>query len=95
MIKKIALFQILLSWILIGSLLSAQKVTQIKFEGLAHLSPTTAKEIAGIRVGEEMNAGKINEVVYLFIILKKNWLLQMWISKCLDLLMRVLNFWKV
>ncbi|MEN8728058.1 MAG: outer membrane protein assembly factor BamA, partial [Sulfurovum sp.] len=63
MIKKIALFQILLSWILIGSLLSAQKVTQIKFEGLAHLSPTTAKEIAGIRVGEEINAGKINDSI--------------------------------
>ncbi len=63
MIKKIALFQILLSWILIGSLLSAQKVTQIKFEGLAHLSPTTAKEIAGIRVGEKINAGKINDSI--------------------------------
>jgi len=63
MIKKIALFQILLAWILIGSLLSAQKVTQIKFEGLAHLSPTTAKEIAGIRVGEEINAGKINDSI--------------------------------
>ncbi len=63
MIKKIALFQILLSWMLIGSLLSAQKVTQIKFEGLAHLSPTTAKEIAGIRVGEEINAGKINDSI--------------------------------
>ena len=63
MIKKTALFQILLFWILIGSLLSAQKVTQIKFEGLAHLSPTTAKEIAGIRVGEEINAGKINDSI--------------------------------
>ena len=63
MIKKIALFQILFSWMLIGSLLSAQKVTQIKFEGLAHLSPTTAKEIAGIRVGEEINAGKINDSI--------------------------------
>jgi outer membrane protein insertion porin family len=63
MIKKTALVQILLSWILIGSFLSAQKVTQIKFEGLAHLSPTTAKEIAGIRVGEEINAGKINDSI--------------------------------
>ncbi|TNF44055.1 MAG: outer membrane protein assembly factor BamA, partial [Epsilonproteobacteria bacterium] len=68
MIKKIALFkilpfQILFSWILIGSVLSAQKVTQIKFEGLAHLSPTTAKEIAGIRVGEEIDAGKINDSI--------------------------------
>ncbi len=68
MIKKIALFkvlpfQILFSWMLIGSLLLAQKVTQIKFEGLAHLSPTVAKEIAGIRVGEEINAGKINDSI--------------------------------
>ena len=63
MIKKMALVQILLSWMLVGSLLSAQKVTQIKFEGLAHLSPTSAKEIAGIRVGEEINAGKINDSI--------------------------------
>ncbi len=63
MIKKTALVHILLSWILIGSFLSAQKVTQIKFEGLAHLSPTSAKEIAGIRVGEEINAGKINDSI--------------------------------
>jgi len=48
---------------LIGSLLLAQKVTQIKFEGLAHLSPTVAKEIAGIRVGEEITAEKINESI--------------------------------
>ncbi|MCW8822321.1 MAG: outer membrane protein assembly factor BamA [Sulfurovum sp.] len=68
MIKKISLFkvlpfQILVSWMLIGSLLLAQKVTQIKFEGLAHLSPTVAKEIAGIRVGDEINAGKINDSI--------------------------------
>ncbi len=63
MIKKMAFFQILLSWMLIGALLSAQKVTQIKFEGLAHLSPTTAKEIAGIRVGEEITAEKINDSI--------------------------------
>ncbi|GIU00898.1 outer membrane protein assembly factor BamA [Sulfurovum sp. TSL6] len=63
MIKKMALVQILLSWMLVGSLLSAQKVTQIKFEGLAHLSPTSAKEIAGIRVGEEIHAGKINDSI--------------------------------
>jgi len=63
MIKKIALFKILFSWILIGSLLSAQKVTQIKFEGLAHLSPTSAKEIAGIRVGEQITAEKVNDSI--------------------------------
>jgi len=68
MIKKIALFkilpfQILFSWMLVGSFLLAQKVTEIKFEGLAHLSPTVAKEIAGIRVGDEMDAGKINDSI--------------------------------
>jgi outer membrane protein insertion porin family len=63
MIKKTALFKILFSWILIGSLLLAQKVTQIKFEGLAHLSATSAKEIAGIRVGDQITAAKINDSI--------------------------------
>jgi outer membrane protein insertion porin family len=63
MIKKTALFKIFFFWILIGSLLSAQKVTQIKFEGLAHLSPTSAKEIAGIRVGDQITAAKINDSI--------------------------------
>ncbi len=63
MIKKTVLFKILFSWMLIGSLLFAQKVTQIKFEGLAHLSPTVAKEIAGVRVGEEITAEKINDSI--------------------------------
>lgn len=63
MINKIVLFKILFSWMLIGALLMAQKVTQIKFEGLAHLSPTVAKEIAGIRVGEQINAEMINDSI--------------------------------
>jgi len=63
MIKKIALSQILFTWMLIGSLLLAQKVTQIKFEGLAHLSPTVAKEVSGIRVGEEITTEKINDSI--------------------------------
>jgi len=68
MIKKTALFkilpfQILFFWMLTGSLLLAQKVTQIKFEGLVHLSPTVAKEIAGIRVGDEIDPEKVNDSV--------------------------------
>jgi outer membrane protein insertion porin family len=51
---------------LIGSLLLAQKVTQIKFEGLSHLSPTIAKEIAGIHVGDQINAEKINDSIKQF-----------------------------
>jgi outer membrane protein insertion porin family len=58
MIKKI-----ILSWLFIGSLLSAQKVTQVKFEGLSHLSPSVAKEITGIHAGDEMDARKINEAL--------------------------------
>ena len=68
MIKKIALLrvlplQILLVWMFAGSLLLAQKVTQMKFEGLVHLSPAMAKEIAGIHVGDEVDAEKINDSV--------------------------------
>jgi len=58
MVKKIVL-----SWMLIGSLLLAQKVTQIKFEGLAHLSQSVALEIADIRVGEQMDSTKINQSI--------------------------------
>ncbi len=58
MIKKIVL-----SWMLIGSLLLAQKVTQIKFEGLAHISRTLALEIADIRVGDQMDNTKINQSI--------------------------------
>ncbi len=58
MIKKIALV-----WMLVGSFLLAQKVTQLKFEGLAHLSPTTAKEVAGIRVGDTITAENVNESI--------------------------------
>ena len=63
MIKKRLFTKILLSWMFLGSLLLAQKVTQIKFEGLAHLSPTTAKEIAGIHVGDQINAQNVNESI--------------------------------
>ncbi len=63
MIQKTSIFHIFFFWILLGSLLFAQKVTQIKFVGLAHLSPTVAKEIAGIRVGDEMDSEKINDSI--------------------------------
>jgi len=58
MINKIVLF-----WILAGSLLLAQKVTQIKFVGLAHLSPSMALEVADIRVGDQMDAETIDDSV--------------------------------
>ena len=84
MIKKSTFFKILLpkilfSWILIGSFLSAQKVTQIKFEGLVHLSDTSAKEIAGIRVGEEINAGKINDSIKNFF--SQGYFKDVWVDK--------------
>lgn len=60
---NMALKRIAVLWIFVGALLLAQKVTQIKFEGLAYLSPNTAKEIADIRVGDEMNAEKIDQSV--------------------------------
>ena len=51
---------------LIGSLLFAQKITQIKFEGLSHLSPSVALEVAGLRVGDEMDIAKINKSIVNF-----------------------------
>jgi len=61
MIKKLGIFKILFVFMLLGTYLWSQKITQIKFVGLAHLSPTVAKEVADIRVGDEMDASKINE----------------------------------
>ncbi len=58
MIKKITV-----SWLLIGSLLLAQRVTDIRFEGLSLLSPATAKNIAKIRIGENITKEKINNSI--------------------------------
>jgi len=74
MMKKIAL-----AWMLLGSLLLAQKVTQVKFEGLAHLSPSVAMEIADIRVGDEMDAGKINESIKNFF--SQGYFKDVWVDK--------------
>ena len=63
MVKTTLFSKVILSWVLIGSFLLAQKVTHIKFEGLAHLSSSSAKEIAGIRVGDTITAENINESI--------------------------------
>ncbi|RRS30890.1 MAG: hypothetical protein P794_05665 [Epsilonproteobacteria bacterium (ex Lamellibrachia satsuma)] len=72
--KKLAL-----SWILIGSLLLAQKVTQIKFEGLVHLSPSVAMEIADIRVGDQMDPAKIDESIKKFF--EQGYFKDVWVDK--------------
>jgi len=74
MIKKIAL-----SWMLIGSLLLAQKVTQIKFEGLAHLSPSVATEIAGIRIGDQITTAKIDQSIKNFF--EQGYFKDIWVDK--------------
>jgi len=63
MMNKIVLSKIVFLWILASSLLLAQKVTQIKFVGLAHLSHSMALEVADIRVGDQMDAEKIDDSV--------------------------------
>ncbi len=63
MVKKTLFSKILLSWILIGSFLLAQKVTQIKFEGLVHLSATTAKEVTEISIGDTITASNVNKSI--------------------------------
>ncbi|SFV70782.1 Outer membrane protein assembly factor YaeT precursor [hydrothermal vent metagenome] len=59
-------FKILLSFVFIGSFLFAQKVTQLKFVGLVHLSESSAKEVAGIRIGDMITAGNVNESIKSF-----------------------------
>jgi outer membrane protein insertion porin family len=71
--------KIILSWLFIGSFLFAQKVTQIKFEGLSHLSPSVAKEIAGIHAGDEMDARKINEALKNFF--SQGYFKDVWVDK--------------
>ncbi|MDM5271306.1 outer membrane protein assembly factor BamA [Sulfurovum sp. zt1-1] len=56
--KKIAL-----SLVFAGTLLIAQKISQIQYVGLAHLSPSMATEVSGIQVGDEMDIAKINQSV--------------------------------
>jgi len=63
MIKQNILFKVLLSWMLIATFVFSQRVTQIKFEGLAHLSPTVAKEISGIQVGDQITATNVNDSI--------------------------------
>lgn len=58
MIKKIVL-----SLIATGTLLSAQAITQIKYEGLGQLSADAAAEISGIRTGDQMDVSKINQSI--------------------------------
>ncbi|MEA1954511.1 MAG: outer membrane protein assembly factor BamA [Campylobacterota bacterium] len=74
MVKKIAL-----SWTLIGSLLLAQQVTQIKFDGLAHLSNNLALEIADIRVGDQMDSVKINQSIKNFF--EQGYFEDVWVDK--------------
>jgi len=74
MIKKIAL-----AWMLLGSLLLAQKITQIKFMGLTHLSPSVAQEMAGLKVGEQMNADKINKSIKNFF--SQGYFKDVWVDK--------------
>jgi len=58
MTKKIALL-----CIATGTLLNAQKITNIKFDGLLQLSPSVAKEVAGIHEGDSVDAQEIDESV--------------------------------
>jgi len=46
-----------------GSLLMGQKITQIKFDGLVHLSPSVAKEVADVHVGDNLDPIRINNSV--------------------------------
>ncbi|MDD5406673.1 MAG: outer membrane protein assembly factor BamA [Sulfurovaceae bacterium] len=58
MIKKTSLL-----WMSIGSMLIAQNITKIEYDGLHSLSPNTIAEISGIKVGDTLSESKIQESV--------------------------------
>ncbi len=45
---------------------NAEQIKDIEFEGLLHLSPTLAKEMVGLSVGEELDMEKIDEAIKKF-----------------------------
>ena len=59
MTKKI----VLLSLCAVSILTAQEKIKKIKFDGLLHLSPSVAKEVAGIHEGETVDAEQIDESV--------------------------------
>jgi outer membrane protein insertion porin family len=63
MLKISWFLKIVFSFLLIGSFLYAQKVTQLKFVGLVHLSNASAKEVSGISIGDTITVGNINESI--------------------------------
>jgi len=64
---------------ILASLLVAQKVTQIKFVGLAHLSSSMAKEVAGIHVGDTMDAELIDDSIKNFY--EQGYFKDVWVDK--------------
>jgi len=71
--------KIVLVWLLLASLLLAQKVTQIKFVGLAHLSPSMAKEVAGINIGDPMDSELIDDSIKNFF--EQGYFKDVWVEK--------------
>ena len=50
--------------LLLGAVLAnAQQITSINFKGLVHLSPETAKEIMGLKVGDELNGNSTDRAI--------------------------------
>jgi outer membrane protein insertion porin family len=79
MMKNSKLFKLLLSWMLVGSFLLAQRVTQIKYEGLAHLSPSVAQEVGGIRVGDQITPTNVNDSIKNFF--SQGYFEDVWVDK--------------
>ena len=71
--------KIILAWMLLGSLLLAQTVKQIKFVGLAHLSPSMAKEVSGIHVGDPMDSELIDDSIKNFF--EQGYFKDVWVEK--------------
>jgi len=55
--------RVLLSMVVTTTLLNAQTITQIEYDGLTHLSKQMAQEISGVHVGDQMDSSAIDDSI--------------------------------
>ena len=46
-----------------AALLNAQPISAINFKGLLHLSPEVAKEISGLKIGDELSGDNTDKAI--------------------------------
>jgi outer membrane protein insertion porin family len=72
------MYKILPLSVALSSLLLAQPITSIEYQGLLHLSKDVAAEISGIHVGDEFDLNKIDESLKSFY--RQGYFTDIWVS---------------